>query len=39
VKQHIQNSNVEQLRQQVVKVLEHGEHSAIHELMLNINDA
>ncbi|VAW87543.1 Phosphoenolpyruvate-protein phosphotransferase of PTS system [hydrothermal vent metagenome] len=38
VKQHIQNSDVEQLRQQVVEVLEHGEHSAIHELMFNMND-
>ncbi len=37
VKQHIQKSHVANLREQVIKVLEHGEHSAIHELMLSIN--
>ncbi|NOY71082.1 MAG: phosphoenolpyruvate--protein phosphotransferase [Gammaproteobacteria bacterium] len=37
VKQYIQKSHVANLREQVIKVLEHGEHSAIHELMLSIN--
>jgi len=39
VKQQIQNSHIAQLKEQVLEVLEHGEHSAIHELMLTMNEA